>query len=245
MKEFDYDMINRYLDGEMSTDEIKTFEEQMQEDTDLKNEVNLLRDVNETLKIKLHPHENETALRSTMQEMRDGYFSGKTSARVVSFRLTKWVAAAAAVLIMIITLTVWQPWQKDLYSEYAATEMPAVTERGAPADLQLKQATEHFNNKNFSAAIPIFKAILKDDPQNSYLQYYYAVALLHNGEIENARKGLTALYNGTSLFRYDAAFYMALSYLKEKNRPLCKDWLNKIPAGAGVYNKAQELLKKL
>jgi hypothetical protein len=38
---------------------------------------------------------------------------------------------------------------------------------------------------------------------------------------------------------------MALSYLKEKNKPACIDWLNKIPADAGPYGKAQELLKKL
>ena len=53
------------------------------------------------------------------------------------------------------------------------------------------------------------------------------------------------LYSRVSLFKYDAAFYMALSYLKEKNKPGCKEWLNKIPADAGPYSNAQELLKKL
>jgi hypothetical protein len=38
---------------------------------------------------------------------------------------------------------------------------------------------------------------------------------------------------------------MALSYLKEKNKPVCKDWLNKIPADNATWHKAQELLKKL
>ena len=37
MKEFDYDMINRYLDGEMSAEDVNAFEEQMQQDIDLKN----------------------------------------------------------------------------------------------------------------------------------------------------------------------------------------------------------------
>ena len=63
--------------------------------------------------------------------------------------------------------------------------------------------------------------------------------------IENARKELMIVYNGVSSFKYDAAFYLALSYLKEKNKADCKNWLNKIPADAGIYNKAQELLKKI
>ena len=250
MKEFDHDMINRYLDGEMNADETGAFEEQMQQDADLKNEVRLFREVNETLKMKLYPDENETALKNTMEQMRGTYFSGeniveKPTAKIIPFRRTRWLAAAAAVLIMVVTLTVWQPWQKDLYQQYASIEMPASAERGGPADVQLKQAREYFNNKKFASSIPLFKAILKDDLQNTYVEYYYAIALLQNGEIENSRKELTALYNGTSLFRYDAAFYIALCYLKEKNKNTCREWLNKIPADVGVYGKAQELLKKL
>ena len=250
MKEFDHDMINRYLDGEMNADETGAFEEQMQQDADLKNEVRLSREVNETLKMKLYPDENETALKNTLGNLRGEYFSPeniaeKTTAKIILFKRTRWLAAAAAVLIMVVTLTVWQPWQKDLYQQYASIEMPAGAERGTPADVQLKQATAYFNNNNFAAAIPLFATVLKDDPQNTYVQYYYAIALLQNGEIESSRKELTALYNGTSLFRYDAAFYLALSYLKEKNKTTCGEWLNKIPADAGVYGKAQELLKKL
>ena len=56
MKEFDYDMINRYLEGEMNGEEMNAFEEQMQQDAELQNEVALIKDVNETLKIKLHPY---------------------------------------------------------------------------------------------------------------------------------------------------------------------------------------------
>ena len=77
------------------------------------------------------------------------------------------------------------------------------------------------------------------------MQFYYAVALLQNGDIEKSRAQLNELYNGESLFKYDAAFYMALSYLKEKDKAICREWLNKIPADAGPYSKAQELLKKL
>jgi Tetratricopeptide repeat len=247
MKEFDYDMINRYLDGEMNPQEFKAFETAMQQDADLQNEVELLKDVQATLKIKLHPAENEMALRNSLQEMNAEYFANKAErAKIIPLSRRRWMTAVAAVFIMALLLTVWQPWKKeDLYKQYAAIQMPGIAERGAAADSLLKTAVENFNNKKFAEAIPSFEAVLKDSSQNSFVQYYYAIALLQNGQIEKSRAQLTELYNGTSLFKYDAAFYMALSYLKEKNKTACKEWLNKIPADTGPYSKAQELLKKL
>ena len=251
MKEFDYDMISRYLDGAMNEEEVKAFEEQMQGDTDLKNEVDLYRDVNETLQMQLHPGENEVALRNTLEGMRSQYFakeviSERPKGRIISMSRTRWVAALAAVFIGIVMLTIWSPWKKEgLYQQYASIQMPGATERGTRGDSILKQATEDFNNKKFAAAIPSFESILKNDPQNSFVNYYYAIALLENGQTQQSRDQFTQLFNGNSLFRYDAAFYMALSYLKEKDNANCKIWLNEIPADAGLYGRAQELLKKL
>lgn len=253
MKEFDYDMINSYLDGEMNAEEKNVFEEQMRQDAELKNEVDLLKDVNTTLKIKLHPGENEMALRNSFQDLRGEYFSKKTEqAKIIPLSRKRWITAVAAVFIMALLLTVWQPWKKeDLYKQYADIQMPGIAERGAAADSLLKLSVENFNNKKFAEAIPSFEAVLKDSAQrsagsqNAFVQYYYAIALLQNGDIKKSRFQFTELYNGESLFKYDAAFFMALSYLKEKNKVVCKEWLNKIPADAGPYSKAQELMKKL
>jgi hypothetical protein len=246
MKELDYDMINRYLDGEMNAEELKTFEAAMLQNADLKNEVELLRDVHATLKIKLHPGEDETTLRNSLREMNAEFFSGRSEqAKVIPLNRRKWMTVIAAVFVLALLLTVWQPWKKeDLYMQYADVQMPGIAKRGAASDSLLQSAVENFNNKKFAEAIPAFETVLKDSAGNSFVQYYYAIALLKNHQTERSRIELTLLYNGNSLFKYDAAFYMALSYLKEKNNAACKDWLNKIPADAGPYGKAQELLKE-
>jgi hypothetical protein len=247
MKEFDHDMINRYLDGEMNAEEGKAFETQMQQDPDLQNEVKLTRDVLATLKIKLHPGETEMALGNSLKEMNAEFFTNKSEqAKIIPLSRRRWVTAVAAVFIMALVLTVWQPWKKeDLYKQYAAIQMPGIAERGEATDSLLKTAVGNFNNKKFAEAIPAFETVLKDSAGHSFVQYYYAIALLQNDQIEKSRAQFTELYNGVSLFKYDAAFYMALSYLKEKNKTDCAAWLSKIPADAGSYGKAQELLKKL
>ena len=247
MKEFDHDMIDRYLDGGLNAEEGKAFEMQMQQDPELQNEVALMRDVQAALKMKLHPDENESGLRKNLKEMNAEFFLNKPEqAKIIPLNRRRWMTAVAAIFIMALVLTVWQPWKKeDLYKQYAAIQMPGIAERGAAADSLLKLAVDYFNNKNFAEAIPSFETILKDSNQNTFVQYYYAIALLQNNQTEKSRIQLTELYNGTSLFKYDAAFYLALSYLKEKNKTECGEWLNKIPTDAGLYNKAQKLLKKL
>jgi hypothetical protein len=249
MSDFDHDIINRYLDGEMNSEERFAFEEQMRENEELRKEVELTKEVNETLAMKLLPDENEMALRKSMADISRGYFSakeqnGKSKTKIIPFRQRLWMAAAAAAIV-IAFLTIWPPWKQDLFQQYAYIKMPGVAERGAPADSILQKANKDFNAKKYIESLPLFETILKNEPDNSFVRFYYGIALLLSGQIEKCRSEMLFLYNGTSLFRYDAAFYTALSYLKEKNKSLCKDWLEKIPADAGIYSKAQELKKKL
>ena len=251
MNAFDYDKIGLYLDGGMNAEESKAFEVQMQQDTGLQKEVLLLKDLNETLRIKLYPDNDDLSLAANLDKLRDEYFRGKSvsdqsRARIVSIRRTRWIASIAAVFIGIIMLTIWKPWEKqDLFRQYASIEMPGVAERGVHADSLLIQAAEKFNKKEFAGSLQPFEKILKADPQNAFARYYFSIALLENGQLDSSRNELMQLYNGLSLFRYDAAFYLALSYLKVNDKTGCKEWLNKIPAGAGAYNRSRELLKKL
>jgi tetratricopeptide (TPR) repeat protein len=252
MSSIDYHMIDRYLDDAMSPEERNAFEEQMQTDETLKKEVELYKEVNDSLQVRLHPDEGEQGLRKTLEQMQGQFFSKQTDssdrkAKVVSINQPKrWLAIAASVVLLISAgLLFWAPWKKDLYNQYAYTDMPAVSERGEPADSLLKLATIKFNDKRFSESVPLFESIIRVDSANAYVRYYYAIALLHTGKTEQARNELNQLYNGESTFKYDAAFYIALSYLREKDKASTKEWLEKIPADASIYTRARKLLEKL
>jgi hypothetical protein len=244
MSAYDYDMISRYVDGEMSSEELQNFEEQLQQDEELKKEVELYKEVNDVLKEKLHPSNEELNLRNSLDDLREKYFSEKPKAKIISFkRVTMYVAAAAAILLIFVFI--WSPWKQNLFDKYASTEMSSSAERGGDTDSLIRKATVDFNDKKFTEAIPIFEEILKTDSADSYTHFYYAIALLQTDKIDQSRIELLNLYSGTSLFKYNAAFYMALSYLKENDKEHCKEWLNKIPADADVNGKAKELYSKL
>jgi hypothetical protein len=242
MNAHDYDTISRYTDGEMDAGEQKAFEERLQQDASLRTALELYKEVEDTLKTRLHAGEEDRAFHHTLEQMQGAYF--KPPAKVVAFYEARWWAAAAAAVVIAVVL-VWSPWKQDLYRQYAAIEMAPVAERGTPADSLLQEATADFNEKKFARAVPALEILLQLDTANAYTRYYYAIALLETNQIEKSRQELTYLYNGNSIFRYDAAFYVALSYLKEKDRTACREWLNKIPADAGIYSKVQQLLKEL
>ena len=245
MNDYNYDMISRYVDGEMNAEELKAFEEQLQTDAALQEEVDLYKELNLALKIKFHPDENEPALRNTMEELRADYFT-TTRAKVIPMRRFRWAAiSSAAVLILAVLITIWSPWKKDLYNQYAYVQMPGVEERGNSTDSLIRKASQEFNSKDFEQSLPYFESILNNEPQNSFARYYYAIAMLQSNKTQRSRTELMQLYQGNSIFHDDAAFYMALSYVKEKNKLHCREWLTKIPQGSDVYDKAQELLRKL
>jgi TolA-binding protein len=219
----------------------------------------LYRDVDSTLQQQFTPDEQREQLKTTMQSLRGEFFGEqvgdagnasvntpvvKAPAKVVSFnRYLKAAVAIAAVLV--IGLFVWQPWQTDLYTKYADAKMIRQEERGGYFDTVMTQATTAFNNREFTTAAVLLSEIVQKEPENSFASFYFGVALLQSGKNEAARNVFARLSKGESAFKYEAVFYTALSYLKEKEKEAAKAWLEKIPADAANYGKAQELLKKL
>jgi predicted Zn-dependent protease len=133
--------------------------------------------------------------------------------------------------------------QPNLFDKYSAITMQAA-ERGNPED-QLLPAVIAFNKKDYTSAANLLAQLRQKDTANSFVNFYYGVSLLQTKHIIESREIFNQLYAGQSAFKFEAAFYQALTFLKEDNTALCKEWLLKIPADATSYNKAQELLKKL
>ena len=82
------------------------------------------------------------------------------------------------------------------------------------------------------------------NPSDARSVFYRGVTLLHLEQKAKAREDLNTIYNGESIYQYDAAYYMALSYLEDK-KDSSRTWLQKIPIDAPIYPKAAIVLKKV
>lgn len=245
--------IPRYMNGDMSPDEEAAFEKALQEDQELQELVTLQREVEAGLQLHFGTDEAREQLKATMQPLQQAYFGGghkglatavAKPARVVPIR--KYLAAAVAVAaVLMVGVWVWNPSGSNLYEKYAFVQMDNQTERGSHADSVLAAATIAFNSNDFVVAAVDLAEVVQQQPNNTYAAFYLGVALMQTDQLIQARAIFERLIRGGSAFKYDATFYEALSFLKENDKETAKDWLEKIPADAPQYAKAQELMKKL
>jgi cytochrome c-type biogenesis protein CcmH/NrfG len=245
MSTFSYDDIARYADGEMQAGERLSFEEALSVDLSLQQRLDLYREVHASLQQHFGKDEQQEHLQQSLQEMRKEFFPVSSKpAKVVSFkRYLRSLTAVAAILVAV--LFIWEPWRTDLFEDYATTQMVAPVERGENSETLLQNAAIAFNKEDFSTAARILQTVIQQQPGNSFAQFYYGVALLQTNQLAEARVIFDRLFQGASVFKYEAAFYQALTYLKEDNQQACREWLQKIPTDAGNYEKAQSLLNKL
>lgn len=242
MKEDKILLTTRYAVGDMDMQEITDFELSLKTDAELEKLLSSYQNINQTLKLHLAPDAIDQQFKATLAGFNNTYFAPQ--AKIIDFKSRlKWLSGVAAILIMGLLL--WAPWHNNLYNQYAGNSQMLVTERSATAQNSLDVAANFFNQKNYAAAKPLLAKLYQQQPQNAMVSYYYGLTLLETEQSATARTILTKIYNSQTAFKYDAAYYIALSYLKENNKADCKLWLQKIPEGTSHYKMAKELILDL
>jgi len=261
MPGYDKEYIIRYVEGELPEEEIRRFEADLQQDPSLVAEVSLYKELKTTLQQRLPEEEKDAAFRNTLREMNQQYFgaSSASSTPIIPLSptsplttdhsripLTRWLTGMAAAASVILAVVLLWPSSKGIELERLShTEMVGTGERGGNTDSLLQQAAGYFNKQEFDKALPLLDRAVKEDSTSQLALFYRGVAGWHTGALDAARKDLEQVYNGASLLRYEAAFYLALSYAGQKDNATAKEWLKKIPEGTPVSEKAKELTGKL
>ncbi|HMH22969.1 MAG TPA: hypothetical protein VK563_14380 [Puia sp.] len=263
MPDYDKEYIIRYVDNELSAEERLRFEAVLHKDALLAAEVALYHELKATLQQRLPEDDTLAALRSRMLAMNGEYFNGRgmgisqtpgvsggtggsSPAGAKRIPLTRWLAglaAAASVLIAVVLL--WTSRDGNSLDNLGRTQMISTTERGSNADSLLQEAAGYFNKQEFDKALPLLNRAVKQDSSSQLALFYRGVAEWNTGATDSARKDLTSVFEGGSALQYEAAFYIALSFARQKDRSAAREWLKKIPEGAPISAKAKELLKKL
>ena len=261
MATYNQEDIIRYVENEMSPAERQQMEADLQQDAALAAGISLYRELKGTLEQRLPGADGEAALRGTLAGMRGTYFAGAAgedavrtrgpvaqeiraaSGKIVSFR--KYLAGiAAAASVIVATVLLW-PSDGGYLDKFGATQMVSSAERGSVNDSLMQQASAFFNNKEFGKALPLLDQAVRADTGNREALLYRGIARLHTGAVDAARKDLGAIAEGGTLFRFEAMFYMALSYAQQKDAVTARQWLGRIPEGAPFADQARELDKKL
>ena len=232
----------RYAEGDLNEAEQAEFENRLQNDEELKQHLTDYNYIHQSLKMQLSFGKDDEQFEETLKSLNKQYFLPEP--KVVPFKpYLKWVSGIAAALV--IGLMIWAPWNGSLYQQYAGESQMLVAERGAEKVTDLDKAAAFYNEKKYAEAQKLLQKLNSQQPNDAMVGYYFAQTLVKTDQLAKAREILNPIYNGESIFKYDAAYLLAMSYLKEKNNVQCKLWLQQSPAGNTNYKKATELLTKL
>ena len=237
--EHTYEMIEAYLNQNLSDKDRIAFEERMQNDIDLAQEVAINKEMyvqysGNTSKEQRTPVDQQElqALRNHLrskevQELSQKIKAGKeiydtenTNAKKPILRYLYYAAAAAA-LVFLVNRFFINPTisTEELYAEYSTWEnLPSLTVKGVDQQL-LAKGEALFIDKKYIEAIPLFTSYLDAHQEivNPQVLTYLGIAYLESNTFENARITFNRLLHSNTLENDRAYWYIALTYLKEGN----------------------------
>ncbi len=248
MNERDNTLLNNYFNGLLSAADAQKVRERAAVEPEFAEEFSLREAMAE--------YPNRAAKRNTFKDtlvaVEKDFFQENLAANAPTVQTMtakvnwkRWAAAVAAGLVLLLS-AIWFFNQSGLpeYRQYAQHTPLSLTVRGA-ADQTISNAEKAFADKNYTGALAALEQVIAADPANITAQLYRGICLLELDRAGEARAALAPIALGQSALRSEANWYIALSYLKEKNYNACKSNLQYIEAGADHYEEAQEMMKKL
>jgi len=198
------EIIDKYLDGEMSPQEALTFEQQIKTNPDLAYEVRLHQ-----LAIAGVQHSEESRFQEFKSRMKAIESDEKDETPVVRLNpkrsgAVRWAMRIAAVLVPLLFLYFLFPFSGNKNNPLAATtiqlvELHTTSSRGdapSPQTTLLDEAIQSFQQKDYQAAIASFDQIIKTNPdQRATALYLKADALYRLGKKTEARNTLKKVLN--------------------------------------------------
>ncbi len=242
------DLIESYLDGDLTMEEMKAFEQLMDGDAELKKEVLIQQALIEGLKVRdeVHNvnHPDKMALKKLWEEV-------KTDGKRVKIN-TKWIrlvgiAASVGLLIWVANSfwysnNVYSSGEPQTYSKEAFFQpYPMNVLRGQVEDSlteKLNSLTLVYNGKEYDEAIALLKILSERILPKEERQLYMGISYLAIDSLDQANSKLEPLHLSSGLWNEHARWYLTLSYLEQGKKLKAKELLELIVSVPKHFNQA-------
>jgi len=246
-----YDLIERYLSKDLDANQLKSFEQELQSDKSLQEEVELHRMAAETLKGE-KVHELRSVLNKVDKDWKAPSASNSNNTFSLNFR--KLAAVAAAVLLGILVYQIVLPENlnsKELFADNFET-YPMILNQRTLDDTQtinksiFNQTISDYQQGNFEAAEVGFNKLKEGQENEIAYQFYEGLSQLGAGNSGDAIMSFQNLLNKKDhLFIEQSRWYLVLSYLQNDDLVNTKKVLKEIMPGAYKYDEAQKIIKTI
>lgn len=238
-----YDLMDQYLTGQLSGQERKTFEQELQTNMEFAKEYKMYQTI--AGGVKAH---GDRTLKVTLQNMHTDMLrqGSKPKIRSIGYRY-----AIAASILMVLALGVWylsQPVASDnLFAEYYAPYETSLANRDVTENKWVL-AENAYLEKDYLSAKSQLEQLLASGESTPQLILALGICHLELDETSLAIEQFNVLINNKDPFLYDqAVWYTALSHLKnaspENALPLLEELRN--DPNADQHDSAVRLLKAM
>lgn len=255
-------LIENFLKGSLSKEEVINFNLRLEKDTDFKEKFLFEKELYSTF------NESEWNSRELNKELvneyKESFISKETkdlettlkkvenqflnsSDRMKSSRKTFFlIAASVALLFLIYNLYPKSYSNQDLYTAYIQKEnLPSLITRSENSS-ELIKGQEYFNNKDYDSALEIFKKYIDKEKENANLYLYAGISYLELNQYANAEKIFNTLINSNLIDASKGKWYLALTYIKSNKNSKGQTLLKQIVEDKSYnYKLAKELLKQI
>ena len=238
-------LLYSYFSNQLSEDEKQVFENLLETDDEFRAQFNFEKDLkrvikddkNQDLKMKLLEFEKE--------------IKNQIPVKNSTNRFRQWSIAASIALLFGLGIfgynTFFRTDYGDLYNTYFQ-EYPntvySIT-RGAVQKTIEREAFAAYESGDYRTALKNFAQLPLGDKME-YVEFYKAQSYLNSDQLEDAKKGFQKVISADNSFVGESHWYLALIYLKEKDKANAVNTLQQIIAKYDYKKgRAEELLKEL
>ncbi len=204
-----HELLEDYLDGRMTVDQMRSFEARMGRDEALQKEYRLHQDMAKAI---LDDKANQ--FRRLLDDAHKHY--ERREKRPMYFRMAAAIVVLLTVGGLILLFSGRNVTSKDLAEKHYKTYQPFNGVRSA-TDERSKMITagfEAYHKADYITAARYFETVLKDAPDNNQIRFYLAIAYMENKNPGEAIRLLQNIVETRDVFYLSQAeWYMGLCYL--------------------------------
>ncbi len=224
-----FDLIERYLNGEMPVKEQTEFEDLLRADKELMNEFLFRRKINEAIS-----EDDIMKLREKLNEIVNPTIKLFPSAK--SKLMFSSVAAVFIAFVVIGSIYLFPTQNLDknrifqsYYSPYPTVSNIRSSEEHTSEELLLFKALESYEKGNYTLSVEYFHEILGQDSSNKMAMFYTAICEIERNNLSQSENYLNSLISKNNhIFWEQSHWYLALVYLKQEDYEMAEFIFTKI-----------------
>ena len=244
MKQDNQQIIEDYLLGNLSEEDRVKFEQQLQNDSDLKQEFEVMESIFQSAELSAREK-----LKMDFENIHNKHFNPQEVPATKVFRINPFYKRAAIIAVVIgLSLTLWFQSnrnsivpQDQLFAQYFETSELDLSYRGDDTSDILKKLEESFNSKNYTNYIDLINQNFSSDNLEPELVLAKGQAHLELDQFPLAEESFKALQTNP-LFAEQAKWYLGLSSLKKEDFAEARNYFEAIDVNTSYGKKAKDLL---